>query len=277
MAASDLKRYFPHIVALLMLVILFQWLHFSVYYGQPVSLSLVWSLVDWIVWFGLGLAWVLSDGFSKARLHNMRWQIVVFVLLVGPLQIVISSAIFQALLESDKSLLQSFVHLMNKRWLQNIFIASAMVSVAVYYKQKYAQKNTAVTDKLSDPGSEKIIVLHDGIHTYRLQPNLILAVVSAKNYISVFTADKEIVVRDTLKRMQQRLQAVGFIQVSRSALINLSAIEQVDRYSKSSFRVVLSNRDKINIGRTFVEPVLRCIQLSPQRQHSSHSPFYPQK
>ena len=243
-----------------LLIVLLQWSHFALYYRQPFGLSLLWSVVDWSVWFALAIGVISHQKFK------CQWYACLgFILLAGPAHILLSTSIYHILYQADKTILESFFHLMNKRWLQNVFIASIAILLTMYLRQRFEIKKT----QKHSAEKEQPLVLDDGKHTYQLKGEDVLAVVAAKNYLSVFTADKEIIVRDTLKNMQNRLAADQFIQVSRSALVKRSEVSQIERYSKTSFRAVLSNQHTVNIGRTFADSVQQSLRLSPQSHHSS--------
>ncbi len=242
-------------------IVLLQWMHFTLYFNQPIGISLLWSIVDWFVWFSLlALLW---------RGYAYKSPVVLctaFIVLAGPIQIVCSSAIYQILYSTDKSLIESFFNLMNKRWLQNLMIAALFSLCVSYLHHLIAQRSVKVA---SNSQSAEKLTLSDGTTTYYVNEEDILAVVSSKNYLSVFTENQEIVVRDTLKNMHARLDDKSFVQVSRSALVNLSAIKHVERYSRNSYRAVLSNQSEINIGRTFYRTVQDYLHMSQQQLHSS--------
>ena len=249
------------IIAAYTVIVLLQWMHFSVYFKQPVGISLVWSLVDWFVWFGL----LAALWFSTQR-WRMIQLFIAFVLIAGPLHILISSSFYQILFDADKTLMESFFHLMNKRWLQNLLTASFMSLLIIYVGHLRLQKQVSSDSK---PNMSERLSLSDGSNTYYLHEDEILAVVSSKNYLSVFTSEREIVIRDTLKGMQARLDNTQFVQISRSALVNLKSIKHIERYSRNSYRAVLSNQSEINIGRTFYRTVQDYLHMSHQQLHSS--------
>ncbi|WP_100644624.1 LytTR family DNA-binding domain-containing protein [Alteromonas facilis] len=247
------KQHRMMFLAGLVLVVVFQWIHFSVYFNQPVAISLLWSLVDWLCWSGLTLLLI-----QYMPEHHRRWIFFGFILFAGPAQIMVSSSIYQLLLEVDKTLWQSFIHLMNKRWLQNMLIAAAIASTVLYLRQLIAIKS-AHADKIK----KQPLLLNDGLHTYQIEDNEVLAVVAAKNYLSVYTMDKEIVIRETLKNMQTLLEQGEFVQVSRSAIVNKTQIKQIEKYSNASYRAVLPNQITVNIGRTYTKLVHDCLHTSP--------------
>lgn len=56
----------------------------------------------------------------------------------------------------------------------------------------------------------------------------ILFVEAMENYVAVYTADKKLITHSTLKGLQERLPATGFIQPHKSYLVNVEAIGAVE-------------------------------------------------
>ncbi len=254
--------------------VLCQWLHFSLYYQQPFKLSFVWSLVDWIVWFVIAGAFYKFAFLSSAgRTTFNKWHGILFILSAGPCQIILSSLIFQLIFEADKTLLESFIHLINKRWLQNLLISSVFLLVQILIAQKTSKHSidTNLTDEDCSPNNSKFspdesktmqadictpsevpIKLDDGKRLHYVKMEDIFSLNAAKNYLSVFTDTEEIVIRASLKSFRKQLPPSSFLQISRSVVINTQHIKCVEKYSRASSRVILRNGQQHNIGRTYL-------------------------
>lgn len=68
------------------------------------------------------------------------------------------------------------------------------------------------------------------------------------DYVVVHTARKRHRVREPISALEQRLPADTFIRVSRSAIVNLSAIREVQRWFRGNFVVILRDGTKVTTG-----------------------------
>ncbi len=255
----------------LIVIILFQSLHFVFYYRQPISLSIVWSFVDWIVWFTIAI------GFYYYCLQKRKFLTVncgfVFVLLAGPCQILIASIIYLLIFNSEQSLIDAFLHMMNKRWLQNLFFALAFVLLILFQlsPQNLFTSNINTIEKESrwkpefaKTSFEEVIanlVVKDGAVTHKIVINDIFCVCAARNYLSIFVPSQEIVIRSSLSAIKKDLSSSIFVQISRSKLINKNRIVRLEKYSKTSHRIILQDGSKHNIGRTFSKLITQQLNL----------------
>ena len=241
-------------IALFLIIVVMQWAHFAWYFDQPILRSFIWSFVDWGVWFSL--FFVSYQQLTKltecSDSKKFGIGVVSFILLAGPIQITVSSAIYQILFTADKTLFESFLHLMNKRWLQNLMIAMCGLLLIRQFWLTTAKSKETSTDKHCDK-----LTVTDGEKIYRLNTYDINALCSSKNYLSIFTNEGEIVIRSTLKEIKAQLPAQTFIQVSRSAIINKNAVAQLEKYSSASFHVVLSNQFTVNVSKSYLPEVRR--------------------
>ncbi len=229
----------------LSIAILFQWVHFHIYYKQPAGISLYWSIVDWVVWFSLALVF-LQQGIKRVLWQKESYLLIggLFIVLAGPVQILLSSSIYQISLNGDKTLLESFFHLMNKRWLQNGFIAAIFMLLSHLFMVSHKLKKAQLP--LNKP-----ITLNDGKRVHFLNPEQVCYLESARNYVSIYTNEEEIVVRASLKSLKPEYLSYGFVQISRSVLVNPLHVEKIEKYSKSSQRMILDDGTTINVGKTY--------------------------
>ena len=235
----------------LLTVISFQWLHFSFYYQQPIKLSLIWSVVDWSLWFIIA-----GIFYSFGRCRQRRLSIYeggIFVLMSGPFQIIIASLIYQIIFNSEQSLIDAFVHMMNKRWLQNLFLGLVfLLLILLLIKSKVNSERQA---KNAETNTNNPLILNDGKSTHLLKVEDIYSVNSAKNYLSVFTQTEEIVIRSSLKSLKTQLPEMIFVQISRSVIVNKAKVERLEKYSRTSSRVIMANDQQHNVGRTYLSSI----------------------
>lgn len=69
--------------------------------------------------------------------------------------------------------------------------------------------------------------------------------------IKVHTADKSHVVRASLKEMETKLKAHRFVRVSKSAIVNMIMVKEIEPYFNNELMLTLSNQEKIKVSRSY--------------------------
>ncbi len=69
--------------------------------------------------------------------------------------------------------------------------------------------------------------------------------------IKVHTAEKSHVVRDTLKKMETRLKSHRFVRVSKSAIVNMIRVKEIEPYFNHELMLTLSNQEKVKVSRSY--------------------------
>ena len=87
-----------------------------------------------------------------------------------------------------------------------------------------------------------------------LRPEEIDQIEAAGNYLILCAGKERHIVRETMAAMESRLTESGFMRVSRSAMVNLNRIEQVQpRIAPGEFCVVLKNGSRVNMTCSLAE------------------------
>ena len=228
----------------LAVTVFLQWLHFVLYFQQSPGISLVWSIVDWMVWFALFAGYLAMLRYQATNsLLGPMMSAAIFIVLAGMLQILYAAIIFQWVFGAERELSESFLRAMDKRWFQNILIAGVFVMVAHQLEQVLRKARSTAYQWLT---------VFDGKTHYKVPQSDVVAVCASRNYLSIYTAEKEIVMRSTLKSLAHQLNRELFEQISRSAFVNKQAVHALTKYSRSSYRVLLSNEQQFNVSRNYV-------------------------
>lgn len=83
-----------------------------------------------------------------------------------------------------------------------------------------------------------------------LKPEDIVWVEAADNYIILHLASGRLMLRETLTALEERLSPVNFSRVSRSALVNLDQIKELQPTFHGDYVVVLRNGTKVPLSRS---------------------------
>lgn len=70
---------------------------------------------------------------------------------------------------------------------------------------------------------------------------------AAGNYLVLHTAKERHVIRETMTEMESRLSSAGFMRLSRSAIVNLSRIKELQPMAAGEFCVILKNGARLNM------------------------------
>lgn len=74
---------------------------------------------------------------------------------------------------------------------------------------------------------------------------------SARNYVVLYAGKESFRVRSTLDRLEQRLDPRRFVRVSRTAIVNVDRVVELQPDSHSDWVVVLTDGAKLRLTRTF--------------------------
>ena len=96
---------------------------------------------------------------------------------------------------------------------------------------------------------ERLTVKADGRLVF-LKPEDIVWVEAADNYIILHLVSGQLMLRDTLTAIEERLGTASFARVSRSALVNLDQIKELQPTFHGDYVVVLRNGTKVPLSRS---------------------------
>jgi DNA-binding LytR/AlgR family response regulator len=114
---------------------------------------------------------------------------------------------------------------------------------------------TALLSKLEQPKAAHLAWIHTGAgNTTRvLSVAEVLYFQAADKYTDVVTATERHVIRTSLKELVRRLDAQQFVQIHRSTIVNLRAVERVERDVLGRALIHLKNHaDVLPVGRAYV-------------------------
>jgi two-component system LytT family response regulator len=96
-------------------------------------------------------------------------------------------------------------------------------------------------------GAPRILV-KSAEHVLFLKPDEIDHIEAAGNYLVIHTGKERHIVRDTMAAMDARLGVCGFMRISRSAMVNLNRIEQLQPMAApGEFCVILKNGARLKM------------------------------
>jgi two-component system LytT family response regulator len=139
---------------------------------------------------------------------------------------------------------------------QSLLALQRGASLADRLEGLLAQQTAVAPDVAAAPRADRLVV-REGDRLSFVEIEAVDRFESAGNHVRVHSAGHSYLMRTTMDRMAQRLSARGeFVRVRRSAIVNVRAIDTLERYGKSAFIVRLRDGAKI-ISSRFYQPALR--------------------
>ena len=74
---------------------------------------------------------------------------------------------------------------------------------------------------------------------------------SSRNYVALHVGRETFRVRSTLDRLEQRLDPRRFVRVSRTAIVNVDRVAELQPWSHGDWVIVLTDGAKVRLSRTF--------------------------
>lgn len=79
---------------------------------------------------------------------------------------------------------------------------------------------------------------------------------AAGNYIRLHIGPSSYLVRESLARLEERLDAARFVRIHRSALVNLDRVKEMRHWSSGEYLVVLADGTELKLSRRYRERLL---------------------
>jgi len=105
----------------------------------------------------------------------------------------------------------------------------------------------------------KRLAVKSGGRVYFLQLDQVEWIESAGNYARLHEGGRSHLVRTTLKRLVETLDPDRFLRISRSAIVNLDFVRELQPWFRGGYVVVLTSGEKQRTGRKYQESVNRLL------------------
>ncbi|OYZ89239.1 MAG: DNA-binding response regulator, partial [Sphingomonadales bacterium 17-56-6] len=119
----------------------------------------------------------------------------------------------------------------------------------------------ALPDDLSDAPQagrfEKVINIKDRGQIFRVDVGDIERIDAAGDYMCIYTADQTLVLRETMKDLERRLDPKKFQRIHRSTIVNLDNIKSVKPHTNGECFLVLGSGTQVKVSRSYRDVVAR--------------------
>lgn len=104
---------------------------------------------------------------------------------------------------------------------------------------------------------EKVLNIKDRGQIFRVDVGDIERIDAAGDYMCIYTADQTLILRETMKDLEKRLDPRKFQRIHRSTIVNLDNIKSVKPHTNGECFLVLGSNTQVKVSRSYREVVAR--------------------
>ena len=106
---------------------------------------------------------------------------------------------------------------------------------------------------------EKLINIKDRGQIFRVDVDAIERIDAAGDYMCIYTEDNTLILRETMKDLEKRLDPRRFQRVHRSTIVNLDLVKQVKPHTNGECFLVLGSGAQVKVSRSYRDVVARFV------------------
>ena len=106
---------------------------------------------------------------------------------------------------------------------------------------------------------EKLINIKDRCQIFRVDVDSIEHIEAAGDYMCIYTGDNSLILRETMKDLERRLDPRVFQRVHRSTIVNLNQVRQVKPHTNGECFLVLDSGAQVKVSRSYRDVVARFV------------------
>jgi two-component system LytT family response regulator len=122
-----------------------------------------------------------------------------------------------------------------------------------------AENMPPVDEEMVTSRFEKLINVKDRGQIFRVDVESIERIDAAGDYMCIYTADNSLILRETMKDLEKRLDPRTFQRVHRSTIVNLDQVRQVKPHTNGECFLVLESGAQVKVSRSYRDVVARFV------------------
>jgi len=132
-------------------------------------------------------------------------------------------------------------------------------------KEVLAEVAPEAVDDIADGGDhaanrfEKLINIKDRGQIFRVDVDTIERIDAAGDYMCIYTGDNTLILRETMKDLEKRLDPRRFQRIHRSTIVNLDLVKQVKPHTNGECFLVLGSGAQVKVSRSYRDVVARFV------------------
>ncbi|MCP5109132.1 MAG: response regulator transcription factor [bacterium] len=100
------------------------------------------------------------------------------------------------------------------------------------------------------------VMVKKGPRFFFVKTGEVMYISAEEKYIKLHTREETYLIRETMSRMEERLDPAVFVRIHRSFIVNIDFIKEIQSWSHGDYIVILKNGTKLNLSRRFSERLL---------------------
>jgi two-component system LytT family response regulator len=133
-------------------------------------------------------------------------------------------------------------------------LMNVLTEVAPAAAEEFAEGETETSDRF-----EKLINVKDRGQIFRVEVDSIEHIEAAGDYMCIYTGDNSLILRETMKDLERRLDPRTFQRVHRSTIVNLDQVRQVKPHTNGECFLVLESGAEVKVSRSYRDVVARFV------------------
>ena len=133
-------------------------------------------------------------------------------------------------------------------------LKSVLTEVAPEAAEEFAENEGETAGRY-----EKLINVKDRGQIFRVETESIEHIEAAGDYMCIYTGDNSLILRETMKDLERRLDPRKFQRVHRSTIVNLDQVRQVKPHTNGECFLVLDSGAEVKVSRSYRDVVARFV------------------
>ena len=138
-------------------------------------------------------------------------------------------------------------------------LKEVLAEVAPEAAETLAETMADAADQPAANRFEKLINIKDQGQIFRVDVDTIERIDAAGDYMCIYTGDKTLILRETMKDLEKRLDPRRFQRVHRSTIVNLDLVKEVKPHTNGECFLVLGSGAQVKVSRSYREVVARFV------------------
>jgi two-component system, LytTR family, response regulator len=132
-------------------------------------------------------------------------------------------------------------------------------ALAEHAPEAHEEYVDAGSDVVSQNRFEKTINIKDQGQIFRVEIDTIERIDAAGDYMCIYVGDQTLILRETMKDLEKRLDPRKFQRVHRSTIVNLDLVKQVKPHTNGECFLVLQSNTQVKVSRSYRDVVARFV------------------
>lgn len=133
-------------------------------------------------------------------------------------------------------------------------LLNVLTEVAPEMAEEFGEIESESSDRF-----EKLINIKDRGQIFRVEVDTIEHIEAAGDYMCIYTGDNSLILRETMKDLERRLDPRKFQRVHRSTIVNLDQVRQVKPHTNGECFLVLDSGAEVKVSRSYRDVVARFV------------------